>query len=285
MASNDNAAEFLVDARWLADHRSDPNLILVDTRPPADYWAGHLEGARHFDPFPFHHSDTSEGSLREFRGQLEWIFSALGVTPAATVVFYENDSGMRATRAAWALDYMGHPRVRILDGGLKCANGPALVTPATPYAPVAFKNAVREDLIAGRGYIVERLGTAGVQIFDVRSDEEYFGERVRAKHAGAVPGAIHRDWAHSVGPDGRFKPAAQLRQEFAALGLDPQSEIIPYCQGGYRSANAYVALRLAGYPRVRNYLGSWGEWGNRDELPMEHPRRKHPVAAQTEGSR
>jgi thiosulfate/3-mercaptopyruvate sulfurtransferase len=285
MASNDNAAEFLVDARWLADHRSDPNLILVDTRPPADYWAGHLEGARHFDPFPFHHSDTSEGSLREFRGQLEWIFSALGVTPAATVVFYENDSGMRATRAAWALDYMGHPSVRILDGGLKCANGPALVTPATPYAPVAFKNAVREDLIAGRGYIVERLGTAGVQIFDVRSDEEYFGERVRAKHAGAVPGAIHRDWTQSVDPDGRFKPAAQLREEFAALGLDPQSEIIPYCQGGYRSANAYVALRLAGYPRVRNYLGSWGEWGNRDELPMEHPRRKHPVAAQTEGSR
>jgi thiosulfate/3-mercaptopyruvate sulfurtransferase len=285
MGSNDNAAEFLVDARWLADHRSDPNLILVDTRPPADYWAGHLEGARHFDPFPFHHSDTSEGSLREFRGQLEWIFSALGVTPAATVVFYENDSGMRATRAAWALDYMGHPSVRILDGGLKCANGPALVTNATPYAPVDFKGAVREDLIAGRGYIVERLGTAGVQIFDVRSDEEYFGERVRAKHAGAVPGAIHRDWTHSVGPDGRFKPAAQLREEFAALGLDPQSEIIPYCQGGYRSANAYVALRLAGYPRVRNYLGSWGEWGNRDELPMEHPRRKQPVATQTEGSR
>jgi thiosulfate/3-mercaptopyruvate sulfurtransferase len=269
-------AEFLVDARWLAEHRGDPSVIVIDTRAPADYWAGHLEGARHFDPFPFHHSDTDEAHLRDFRGQLGWIFSALGLTSAATVVFYENDSGMRATRGAWLLDYMGHPSARILDGGLKCSGGAQLVTAATPYAPVNFTGTPREDLIAGRGYIVESLGRAGVQIFDVRSDEEYYGERVRAKHSGAVPGAIHRDWTHSVGADGRFKPAAQLREEFAGLGLDPLNEIIPYCQGGYRSANAYVALRLAGYARVRNYLGSWGEWGNRDELPMEHPRRKGP---------
>jgi len=266
--------ELLVDARWLAEHRNDPDVILVDTRAPADYWAGHLAGARHFDPFPFHHSDTSEAALREFRGQLEWIFSALGIGAGATVVCYENDSGMRATRLAWALDYMGHPAARILDGGLKNAGSEKLVKTSTPYAPVNFKGAPREDTIASRGYIVENLGRAGVQIFDVRSDEEYFGERVRSKHAGAVPNSIHRDWTHSVDVNGRFKPAAQLREEFAQLGLDPQSEIIPYCQGGYRSANAYVALRIAGYPRVRNYLGSWGEWGNRDELPIEHPRRK-----------
>ncbi len=288
MASNEKPTEFptaqiLVEAGWLAEHRGDPNVILIDTRAASDYWAGHLPGARHFDPFPFHHSDTSEASMREFRGQLEWIFSALGVTPGATVVCYENDSGMRATRAAWALEYMGQRAVRILDGGLKCANA-ELITAASPFAPVSFKSAPREDLLASRGYIVDHIGSAGVQIFDVRSDEEYFGERVRAKHAGAVPGAIHRDWTHSVGADGRFKPAAQLGAEFASLGLDPQSEIIPYCQGGYRSANAYIALRLAGYGRVRNYLGSWGEWGNRDELPMEHPRRK-PVSGASRDDR
>jgi thiosulfate/3-mercaptopyruvate sulfurtransferase len=273
-AAQTSAAQFLVDARWLAEHRGDPNLILVDTRAPADYWAGHLEGARHFDPFAFHHSDTAEAGLREFRAQLDWIFSALGVTASATVVFYENDSGMRATRAAWALDYMDHPATRILDGGLKCADGAKLVTTAIPYAQSNFIGAAREDLLAPRGYIVERLGRPGVQIFDVRSDEEYFGERVRAKHAGAVPGSIHRDWTHNLAVDGRFKPPAQLREEFERLGLDPQSEIVPYCQGGYRSANVYIALRIAGYARVRNYLGSWGEWGNRDELPIEHPRRK-----------
>jgi thiosulfate/3-mercaptopyruvate sulfurtransferase len=185
---------------------------------------------------------------------------------------------MRATRAAWALDYMGHPAVHILDGGLKSASQGTsqikLTTTAIPYAQTNFTGAAREGLIASRDYIVERLGRPGVQIFDVRSDEEYFGERIRAKHAGAVPGSIHRDWTHNLAANGCFKPAAQLREEFEGLGLDPQSEIIPYCQGGYRSANAYIALRIAGYARVRNYLGSWGEWGNRDELPIEHPRRK-----------
>ena len=274
-----NVPEFLVDARWLIAHRGDPNIILVDTRPPADFWAGHLPGARHFDPFPFHHSDTGEAGLREFRGQLEWIFSALGVATGTTVVFYENDSGMRATRGAWMLDYMSHPAVRILDGGLQCASGLEIIAAVVPHSYAQFKGTPREDAIAGYPYIVDHLGRPEAQIFDVRTDEEYFGERVRARRGGAIPGAIHRDWTHNLAPDGRFKPAAQLRDEFAALGLKPENEIIPYCQGGYRSANAYIALRLAGYPRVRNYLGSWAEWGNRDELPIQHPTR--PPATRT----
>ncbi|MBV8056934.1 MAG: sulfurtransferase, partial [Deltaproteobacteria bacterium] len=104
--------------------------------------------------------------------------------------------------------------------------------------------------------------------------EEYFGERVRAQRGGAIPGAIHRDWRQALDESGAFKPVAQLRAEFERMGLRPEREIIPYCQGGYRSAHAYYALRLAGYPRVRNYLGSWGEWGNREDLPIEKPTRR-----------
>jgi thiosulfate/3-mercaptopyruvate sulfurtransferase len=271
MASDPNHAELLADGEWLAANRG---AILIDTRAPSDYWAGHLENARHFDPFPFHHSDTSEAGLREFRGQLAWIFSALGITGGETVVFYENDSGMRATRMAWALEYMGYPRVRILDGGLRALAGAKFETAAPAITPTNFGGDAVEKAMAPHSYIVEHLGDPGVQIFDVRTDEEYFGERMRARHGGAIPGAIHRDWIRNLADDGRFKPAAQLREEFAALGLRPECEIIPYCQGGYRSANAYIALRLAGYPRVRNYLGSWGEWGNRDDLPIEKPRRR-----------
>lgn len=264
--------DLLVDSAWVEGHRN--GLVLLDTRPPADFWNGHLMGARHFDPFPFHHSDTSEAGLREFRGQLEWIFSAIGLTGKETAVCYEDTSGMRATRLAWMLIYAGHPSVRILDGGLKAAGNPELVTTVRPFAPTNFKGNPRESELASYALIRERIGGPGVQLFDVRTEEEYFGERVRARHAGAIPGAIHHDWAHSVGGDGRFKTTEQLRAEFEALGLRPENEIIPYCQGGYRSANAYIALRLAGYAKVRNYLGSWGEWGNHDDLPIDHPRRK-----------
>ncbi|MGO9265542.1 MAG: sulfurtransferase [Candidatus Binataceae bacterium] len=268
-------SQFLVDADWLRARRGDKSVVLIDTRPAAAYWSGHLDGARHFDPFPFHHSDTSEAGLRNFREQLAWIFSALGITGGETVVCYEDDSGMRATRAAWALEYMGHPAVRILDGGLKNA-GASMVATAPSITPANFPAAPHESALAAYTYITERLGSADVQIFDVRTEEEYFGERVRARHGGAIPGAIHREWVHNLDERGAFKPAAQLRADFARLGLDPAHEIIPYCQGAYRSANAYFALRLAGYPRVRNYLGSWAEWGNHDDLPIDRPQRRAP---------
>jgi thiosulfate/3-mercaptopyruvate sulfurtransferase len=270
--ASETGSELLADSTWLGANRN--GTVLIDTRPPADFWQGHLDGARHFDPFPFHHSDTGEAGLREFHGQLQWIFSALGLTGDETVVCYEDTSGMRATRFAWMLIYMGHPRIRILDGGLKAATGLSLTTSTVPFAPANFKGNPRASELASYTLIREQMGGPGAQIFDVRTDEEYFGERVRARHPGAIPGAVHRDWVHNVGEDGRFKSADQLRSEFAALGLRSENEIIPYCQGGYRSANAYIALRLAGYAKVRNYLGSWSEWGNHDDLPIDHPRRK-----------
>src|SRR3984957_10632681 len=265
-----------VDARWLQEHLGDASVILIDTRPAKDFHAGHLTGARHFDPFPFHHTDTSERGIAEFGAQLQWIFSALGIGGRETVVFYENESGMRAARGQWALEYAGHPGSRMLDGGLKGAATEKLVTDAEKFAPSDFQLNPRAEILATYPHLLGNLGRPDVQIFDVRSDAEYFSERVRAKHGGAIPGAVQQDWTAAIAADGAVKSAADLRAQFEALGLDPANEIVPYCQGGYRAAHAYLALKIAGYPRVKNYLGSWAEWGNRDDLPREHPRRKQP---------
>ena len=129
MASEERDEKMIVDARWLGTHRSDASVVLVDTRPAEEFANGHLEGARHFDPFPFHHSDTSEAGMRQFRGQLEWIFSALGITGEETVVFYENDSGMLAAvrdRLAPGLALDGCIRAHVADKDLRAARSAAL---------------------------------------------------------------------------------------------------------------------------------------------------------------
>jgi len=263
-----------VDARWLQERLGDASVILIDTRPAKDFHAGHLTGARHFDPFPFHHTDTSDRGIAEFGAQLQWIFSALGISGRETVVFYENESGMRAARGQWALEYAGHPAARMLDGGLKAMVGEKLITQVEKFAPTDFQLKPRAEILATWPHLLERLGRPEVQIFDVRSDAEYFSERVRAKHGGAIPGSYHQDWTAALDADGTLKSPAELRAQFEALGLDPAAEIVPYCQGGYRAAHAYLALKIAGFQNVRNYLGSWAEWGNHDDLPIEHPRRK-----------
>jgi thiosulfate/3-mercaptopyruvate sulfurtransferase len=115
------------------------------------------------------------------------------------------------------------------------------------------------------------LGSKDAVILDTRTDGEYCGTTVRAKRGGAIPGAVHIEWTHNLTPAGDFKPASALRAMYERAGVTPDREVIAYCQGGYRAAHSYVALRLLGYPRVKSYVGSWKEWGDREDLPIETP--------------
>jgi len=276
MADHHGEDKTFVDAHWLEEHRGDPGLIVIDARPPKEYWAGHLEGARNFDPFPFAHYDTSDHGLQVFRKQHEWIFGTLGVSGSETVLFYENDTGMRATRGAWALEYSGHHSVRILDGGLKSMPNEKLVTAAPAITPAAFREHEHPDMVASLARIRDGLHKHEARLFDVRTPEEHFGEHVRSRHGGAIPGSINLNWTEANAPDGKLKSAEELRAQYARLGLNPDApdaEVIAYCQGGYRAAHAYYALHRAGFKHVRNYVGSWGEWGNHDDVPIGRPRR------------
>ena len=245
--------------------------LLIDLSPTELFAAGHIRTAVPLDLWGVSLIDTDEAPLRAFMWMVGHLFSLRGVTPERPVVVYEEESGVRAARAFWFLEYLGHPNVRVLDGGLKAwrARGLPVTTETTTPAPSVWHGTPQPERLATLEQVRGRLGKPDTAIIDTRSDEEYDGRHVRAKHGGAIPGAIHLEWKRNLDDRGAFKPRDELRAMYAAAGVTPDREVVTYCQGGYRAAHTYLALRLLGYPRVRSYVGSWKEWGDRDDVPIE----------------
>ena len=269
--------QLLITTSVLSDRlaASSEPLVLVDFRPAEVFAAGHIPGAVHLDLFGVSLIDTDPAPLSAFLWMIGHLFASRGVAPERTVVVYDERSGMRAARAFWFLEYFGHPDVRQLDGGFGAWEREGRQVSREAVSPKSSDWTVgrSDERLATWRCLRDRLGAADVAVLDTRSDGEYCGTTVRAKRGGAVPGAVHIEWTRNLGEDGAFKPAAELRQMYESVGITPDKEVISYCQGGYRAAHSYLALRLLGYPRVRNYIGSWKEWGDRDDLPIETPGR------------
>ena len=278
--SNDDGAyanpQLLVSASDLAARlgsSGDLSLLTIDLRPVEDFSVGHVPLAVHLDLFGISLIDTNPAPLDAFLWMVAHLLTSRGVSAKKPVIVYDEHSGMRAARAFWFLEFFGHPDVRVLDGGFGSwrAKGFPVETVAVPPSKGDWVAGRVDNRLATWREVEKQIGAKDAVILDTRSDAEYRGKTVRAKRGGAVPSAIHIEWTRNLAEDGTFKNAPALRAMYENAGVTPDKEVISYCQGGYRAAHSYLALRLLGYQRVRNYIGSWKEWGDRYDLPIELP--------------
>ena len=281
MTTTGYSPDVLVDADWAREHLDDPNVrfVEVDVDTTA-YEQSHLPGAVAWDWT----SQLSDGVRRDIASREDFsaLLSSGGIGPDTTIVLYGDNNNWFAAWAYWQLKLYGHRDVRILDGGRRywLDRGLPITTDVPRYPETGYELPIADfRLRAFRDDILPRLGDPGLALVDVRSPAEYAGEIIAppgmsetAQRAGHIPGAASIPWAQTVREDGRFKPADELRALYEGQGVTPDKDVIAYCRIGERSSHSWFVLHeLLGYRRVRNYDGSWTEYGSLIGVPIEKP--------------
>ncbi|MEA2537057.1 MAG: thiosulfate/3-mercaptopyruvate sulfurtransferase [Chloroflexota bacterium] len=271
----------LVDADWAKAHLDDPSVrfVEVDVDTTA-YSQGHIPGAVGWDWT----SQLSDGVRRDLASRADFsaLLSRSGIGPATTIVLYGDNNNWVAAFAYWQLKLFGHDDVRIINGGRKywLDHGLPITTDEPSHSETGYQ--LPEPDFALRAYrddILPRLGDAELALVDVRSPAEYNGEIIAppgmsetAQRPGRIPGAASIPWGQTVREDGTFKSPEELKALYEAKGVTPDKDVIAYCRIGERSSHSWFVLHeLLGYQRVRNYDGSWTEWGSLIGVPIEKP--------------
>jgi thiosulfate/3-mercaptopyruvate sulfurtransferase len=272
----------LVSTAWVAEHLDDPQVRIVESNEdPLLYRSGHVPGAVEVDWT----RDLNDPLRRDYlqRQGFEELMGRIGATPDTTLVFYGDKNNWWATYAFWVFQLFGHGNARIMDGGrLKWTQEERpLSTDVPAYPPTTYRAPERDDkkIRVFRDQVLAHV-EGKRPLIDVRSPGEYSGQLLHmpdypnegALRGGHIPGARNVPWAQAINPgDGTFKTAADLRQIYEQReGLKPGDDVVVYCRIGERSSHTWFVLtHLLGYPRVRNYDGSWTEWGNLVGVPIE----------------
>jgi thiosulfate/3-mercaptopyruvate sulfurtransferase len=273
--------EVLVDTNWVADHINDPKVRLVESNEDILlYDQGHIPGAVKIDWV----ADLNDPVVRDYldKGRFEKLLAAKGISNDTTVVFYGDKNNWWATYAFWVFKLFGHKDARILNGGRAkwIAEGRDLTKEVPSYPAGSYTAPKRDDttIRAFRDQVLEHIKKSGVALVDVRSPQEYSGERTHMPEypqegtlrGGHIPSAASIPWAQAVKEDSTFKSPEDLKALYGGKGITPDKDVIAYCRIGERSSHTWFVLTyLLGYPKVRNYDGSWTEWGNGVGLPIE----------------
>jgi len=271
----------LVSTQWVAEHLNDSNVRIVESNEdPLLYPSGHIPGAVEVDWV----KDLNDPLRRDYldKDGFESLASRIGITPETTVVFYGDKSNWWATYALWVFELFGHTNAKIMDGGrLKWTNENRDITRDKPAIIVTNYSAPERDdsvIRAFRDHVLDHVNASG-QLVDVRSPGEYSGETLHmpgypqegAIRGGHIPGAASVPWSRAANEDGTFKNSDDLKAIYLEeKGLNPDEPTIAYCRIGERSSHTWFVLKnLLGFQDVRNYDGSWTEWGNSVGVPIE----------------
>ena len=278
------AKDVLVETDWVAAHLDDPKVKLVEVDVDTEaYEEGHAPGAIGWNWT----TDLQDPVRRDIlsKEQLEALLSRSGIANDDLIVLYGDNNNWFAAYAYWLLSLYGHQQLKLMNGGRKkwLAENRPLTKEVPKPTPTQYR--AQEPDLSLRAYVqdvLSRLGDARVGLVDVRSPQEFSGELLAppglpetAQRAGHIPGATNIPWSQAVNEDGTFKSAEELTRLYAEKGITPDKEIVTYCRIGERSSHSWFVLReLLGFPNVRNYDGSWTEWGSMVGVPIENPQKK-----------
>ncbi|WP_271411248.1 sulfurtransferase [Pseudomonas sp. Q1-7] len=257
--------------------------IVVDIRDRESYQAGHISGAVNAPDVFSYLAETSPEGLQALQAQFAEVFGKVGLDGQKVAIVYEDALNTRyggSCRGLWLLQYLGYPKVGILDGGLRAwqAFGGTVDTAAVTPDSVSFPLRPRAELLVTKEQMLAALADPAIKLLDNRDKDEWLAESSSpygkdfAPRKGRIPGAVWLEWYELMDtsqPIAAFKSAEQVRALATERGLRPDDDIIIYCFKGARAANTFVAMQLAGFTRLRIYLGSWNEWSRDESLPIE----------------
>lgn len=279
--------EALVSTEWVQGRLNDPSIRIIESDEDVLlYEQGHIPGAVKLD----WHTDLQDQTVRDYINSARFaeLCAERGISNNTTVVFYGDKNNWWATYAFWAFQLFGHANAKIMNGGRQkwIAEGRPLTKEAPSYPRAEYRAPERNDreIRAFRSQVMGLLNSdrrtvrEGASLVDVRSGPEFTGELLHmvnypqegAQRGGHIPGARNIPWGTAVNEDGTFKSLQELRNIYEPQGVTPDKDVVAYCRIGERSSHTWFVLKyLLGYPKVRNYDGSWTEWGNLVEAPIE----------------
>jgi thiosulfate/3-mercaptopyruvate sulfurtransferase len=249
------------------------NILVIDLGNPERFAEAHISGSVYLDYASITRSDAPAAGLVASEDTLSEVFSALGLTNDTHVVACDDAGNGKAARLCYTLDCIGHQNWSLLDGGIPAwqADGFELSDQASPLLPSNYQATYAEGPMWTAEQILQHIHNDDFITLDARSADEYSGLDVKAANGGHIPNAAHYEWtrAMDIGRQKRLRSVDELRDELEAAGLNPNKQIVAYCQTHHRSAYSYVMLKYLGYKRVAGYPGAWSDWGNNDNLPVE----------------